>query len=81
MLKDHSADADNKPSVVANIERNGNSIDGSSEYIDSNLNTLTKFKKTLLAEQKSGEEKVEELNLTIESTKKEIDKQRMDLEE
>ena len=56
MLKDHSADADNKPSVVANIERNGSSIDGSSKYIDSNLNTLTKFKKTLLAEQKSGEE-------------------------
>jgi len=81
VLKDHSADADNKPSVVANIERNGNSIDGSSKYIDSNLNTLTKFKKTLLAEQKSGEEKVEELNQTIESTKKEIDKQRMDLEE
>ena len=81
MLKDHSTDADNKSSVVANIERNGNSIDGSSKYIDSNLNTLTKFKKTLLAEQKSGEEKVEELNQTIESTKKEIDKQRMDLEE
>lgn len=81
MLKDHSTDANNKSSIVANIERNGNSIEGSSKYVDSNLNTLTKFKKTLLEEQKAGEEKVESLNQSIESTKKEIDKQRMDLED
>ena len=81
MLKDHSTDANNNSSIVANIERNGNSIEGSSKYVDSNLNTLTKFKKTLLEEQKTGEEKVESLNQSIESTKKEIDKQRMDLED
>ena len=81
MLKDHSTDANNKSSIVANIQKNGNSIEGSSKYIDSNLNTLTKFKKTLLEEQKAGEEKVESLNQSIESTKKEIDKQRMDLED
>ncbi len=81
MLKDHSTDASNKSSTVTNIERNGNGIDGSSKYIDSNLNTLTKFKKTLLAEQKAGEEKFESLNDSIESTKKEIDKQRMNLED
>jgi len=81
VLKDHSTDADNKSSIVANIERNGSSIDGSSKYVDSNLHNLTKFKKTLLAEQKSGEEKVESLNESIESTKKDIDKQRMDLED
>jgi uncharacterized coiled-coil DUF342 family protein len=81
VLKDHSTDASNKSSTVANIERKGNAIDGSSKYIDSNLNTLTKFKKILLAEQKTGEEKVELLNDSIESTKKEIDKQRMDLED
>lgn len=81
MLKDHSTDVNNKSSIVANIERNGNSIEGSSKYVDSNLNTLTKFKKTLLEEQKTGEEKVESLNQSIESTKKEIDKQRMDLED
>jgi uncharacterized coiled-coil DUF342 family protein len=81
VLKDHSTDASNKSSTVTNIERNGNTIDGSSKYIDSNLSTLIKFKKTLLAEQKTGEEKVELLNDSIESTKKEIDKQRMDLED
>jgi uncharacterized coiled-coil DUF342 family protein len=81
VLKDHSTDADNKSSIVANIERNGNSIDGSSNYVDSNLHNLTKFKKTLLAEQKSGEENVESLNQSIESTKKDIDRQRMDLED
>lgn len=81
MLKDHSTDVDSKSSIVANIRKNGNNIEGSSKYVDSNLNTLTKFKKTLLEEQKTGEEKVESLNLSIESTKKEIDKQRMDLED
>lgn len=81
MLKDHSTDVSNKSSTVTNIEKKGNTIDGSSKYIDSNLNTLTKFKKTLLVEQKTGEEKVELLNDSIESTKKEIDKHRMDLED
>lgn len=81
MLKEHSTDGNNKSSMVTNIDRNGNKIDGSNKYVDSNLNTLTKFKKTLLVEQKTGEEKVESLNQSIESTKIEIDKQRMDLEE
>ena len=81
MLKEHSTDANNKSSMVTNIDRNGKNIDGSNKYVDSNLSTLTKFKKTLLAEQKTGEEKVESLNQSIESTKIEIDKQRMDLEE
>ena len=81
MLKEHSTDGNNKSSIVANIDRNGNDVEGSNKYVDSNLNTLTKFKKTLLEEQKTGEEKVESLNQSIESTKKEIDKQRMDLED
>ncbi|MDW0134783.1 MAG: hypothetical protein QOK88_04670, partial [Nitrososphaeraceae archaeon] len=81
MLKEHSTDGNNKSSIVANIDRDGNNVEGSNKYVDSNLNTLTKFKKTLLVEQKTGEEKVESLNVSIESTKVEIDKQRMDLEE
>ena len=81
MLKEHSTDGNNKSSIVANIDRDGNNVEGSNKYVDSNLNTLTKFKKTLLVEQKTGEEKVESLNQSIESTKVEIDKQRMDLEE
>jgi len=81
VLKEHSTDGNNKSSMVTNIDRNGNNTDGSTKYVDSNLSTLTKFKKTLLAEQKTGEEKVESLNQSIESTKIDIDKQRMDLEE
>jgi uncharacterized coiled-coil DUF342 family protein len=81
VLKEHSTDGNNKSSIVTNIDRKGNNVEGSNKYVDSNLNTLTKFKKTLLAEQKAGEEKVESLNQSIESTKIEIDKQRMDLEE
>jgi len=81
VLKEHSTDGNNKSSIVANIDRNGNDVEGSNKYVDSNLNTLTKFKKTLLTEQKTGEDKVESLNQSIESTKVEIDKQRMDLEE
>ena len=81
MLKDHSTETKDNSSIVTNVERNTDSVDGTRKYIDSNLNTLTKFKKTLLAEQKTGEEKIENLNQSIESTKKEIDKKRMDLEE
>jgi len=80
VLKDHSADANNNSSIVANVER-GDSTEALNKYVNSNLNTLIKFKKTLLEEQKTGEEKVDSLNQSIESTKKEIDKQRMDLEE
>ena len=81
MLKEHSTDGNNKSSIVANIDRNDSSVEGSNKYVASNLNTLTKFKKTLLAEQKTAEEKVESLNQSIESTKVEIDNQRMELEE
>ena len=81
MLKDHSTDANNNSSIVANVERSGDSTEALNKYVNSNLNTLIKFKKTLLEEQKTGEQKVDSLNESIESTKKEIDKQRMDLEE
>jgi len=73
VLKDHSADANNNSSIVANVER-GDSTEALNKYVNSNLNTLIKFKKTLLEEQKTGEEKVDSLNQSIESTKKEIDR-------
>ena len=48
---------------------------------DSNLTTLIDFKKTLLEEQKKGEERIQELNNSIESAKKQIDDERVQLEE
>jgi len=59
-----------------NIERDQNP-DG----LDSNLMTLIEFKKSLLEEQKKGEERIQELNTNIESAKKQIDDERVQLEE
>jgi len=47
---------------------------------DSNLITLIEFKKTLLEEQKKGEERIQELNNKIDSTKQQIDDERIQLE-
>ena len=49
--------------------------------LNSNLVTLIDFKKTLLEEQKKGEERIKDLNNTIESTKRRIDDERVQLEE
>ena len=59
-----------------NIERDQNPAG-----LDSNLVTLMDFKKTLLEEQKKGEERIQELNTNIESAKKQIDDERVQLEE
>ncbi len=59
-----------------NIERDQNPAG-----LDSNLVTLIDFKKTLLEEQKKGEERIQELNTNIESAKKQIDDERVQLEE
>jgi uncharacterized coiled-coil DUF342 family protein len=59
-----------------NIER-----DQDPAGLDSNLVTLMDFKKTLLEEQKKGEERIQELNTRIESAKKQIDEERVQLEE
>jgi uncharacterized coiled-coil DUF342 family protein len=47
---------------------------------DSNLITLLEFKKTLLEEQKKGEEQIQALNIKIDSTKQQIDDERIQLE-
>ncbi len=59
-----------------NIERDQNPAG-----LDSNLVTLMDFKKTLLEEQKKGEERIQELNTSIESAKKQIDEERVQLED
>lgn len=51
------------------------------ESIESNLKTLLDFKKSLLEEQKTGEQRIVELNTQIENTKEEIDKRRIELED
>lgn len=58
-----------------NIERDQNS------GLNSNLVTLIDFKKTLLEEQKKGEERIKDLNNSIDSTKRQIDDERVQLEE
>jgi uncharacterized coiled-coil DUF342 family protein len=49
--------------------------------LDSNLMTLLDFKKTLIDEQRRGEERIQEINMNIESAKKQIDDDRVQLEE
>lgn len=48
---------------------------------DPNLKTLLEFKKSVLEEQKSGEKKIDEINESLESIKKQIDTQRAELDE
>ena len=49
--------------------------------LDSNLMTLLDFKKTLIDEHKKSEERIQEINMNIESAKKQIDDDRVQLEE
>jgi uncharacterized coiled-coil DUF342 family protein len=48
---------------------------------DSNLKTLSDFKKNLLEEKRTGEETIENLNKKIEDTKRHIDDERISLDE
>jgi uncharacterized coiled-coil DUF342 family protein len=68
-----AATATTKPTDRTSIQKN--------DAIDSNLNTLLEFKKHLLAEQKNGENKIQEINTSIETTKKKIDDQRIELDQ
>lgn len=60
-----------------NIERDQHHASG----LDPNLVTLLDFKKTLIEEQKRGEDRIQEINMNIESAKKQIDDDRVQLEE
>jgi uncharacterized coiled-coil DUF342 family protein len=61
--------------------RNNNAAAQNQNSIDSNLKTLTEFKKALLEEQKNGDQRIQELNNKIESTKIQIDEERTQLED
>ena len=48
---------------------------------DPNLKTLLEFKKSVLEEQKSGDKKIDEINNNLEAVKKQIDAQRVELDD
>jgi len=48
---------------------------------DPNLKTLLDFKKVVVEEQKSGEKKIEEINTQLEGVKKQIDEERIQLDD
>jgi len=61
--------------------RNDTATTPKKDSLDSNLRTLLEFKKDLLIEQKNAEKKIQEINTDIESTKKNIDDQRIELQQ
>jgi uncharacterized coiled-coil DUF342 family protein len=68
-------DSDNGGSaILTTTTANGNDS-------DPNLKTLLEFKKAVLEEQKSGEKKIEEINTNLESIKKKIDEERIQLDD
>jgi uncharacterized coiled-coil DUF342 family protein len=67
--------------TAARNNNNNNAAAQNQNSIDSNLKTLTEFKKALLEEQKNGDQRIQELNNKIESTKIQIDEERTRLED
>jgi uncharacterized coiled-coil DUF342 family protein len=61
--------------------RNDTATTQKKDSLDSNLRTLLEFKKDLLIEQKNAEKKIQEINTDIEATKKNIDDQRIELQQ
>jgi uncharacterized coiled-coil DUF342 family protein len=84
VLRDQTGDAARKSSQPTTSNLKKNNTDSSTvqqDNTDSNLQTLLEFKKTLQKEQGSGESKIQVINDKIDSTKKQIDEQRVILED
>jgi uncharacterized coiled-coil DUF342 family protein len=77
----HSNGSGSTATTTTTAARNNNAAAQNQNSIDSNLKTLTEFKKALLEEQKNGDQRIQELNNKIESTKIQIDKERTQLED
>ena len=77
----HSDGSGSTATTTTTAARNNNAAAQNQNSIDSNLKTLTEFKKALLEEQKSGDQRILELNNKIESTKTQIDEERTQLED
>ena len=76
-----SSTATTTTTAARNNNNNNNAAAQNQNSIDSNLKTLTEFKKALLEEQKNGDQRIQELNNKIESTKIQIDEERTRLED
>ena len=63
--------------ILTATATNGNSGDD----LDPNLRTLLEFKRTVQEEQKAGEKRIEEINNKLESVKKHIDEERVQLDD
>ncbi len=84
VLRDQTGDAAKKSSQPTTSNLTKNNTESSTvqqDNMDSNLQTLLDFKKTLRKEQESGESKIQVINDKIDSTKKQIDEQRVILED
>jgi uncharacterized coiled-coil DUF342 family protein len=77
----HSNGSSSTATTTTTAARNNNAAAQNQSSIDSNLKTLTEFKKALLEEQKNGDQRIQELNNKIESTKIQIDGERTQLED
>lgn len=77
----HSNGSGSAATTTTTAARNNNAAAQNQNSIDSNLKTLTEFKKALLEEQKNGDQRIQELNNKIESTKIQIDEERTQLED
>ena len=78
----HSNGSSSTATTTTTAARNNNNAAAQNQNsIDSNLKTLTEFKKALLEEQKNGDQRIQELNNKIESTKRQIDEERTRLED
>ena len=69
--------------TTSSLARNDNNVPTTQQEnpVESNLQTLLEFKKMLQKEQQDGESKVQAINEKIDLTKKEIDEQRIILED
>ncbi|HZA08066.1 MAG TPA: hypothetical protein VE619_10200 [Nitrososphaeraceae archaeon] len=76
-----SSTATTTTTAARNNNNNNNAAAQNQNSIDSNLKTLTEFKKALLEEQKNGDQRIQEINNKIESTKIQIDEERTRLED
>jgi uncharacterized coiled-coil DUF342 family protein len=77
----HSNGSGSAATTTTTAARNNNAAAQNQNSIDSNLKTLMEFKKALLEEQKNGDQRIQELNNKIESTKIQIDEERTQLED
>jgi len=78
----HSNGSSSTATTTTTAARNNNNAAAQNQNsIDSNLKTLSEFKKALLEEQKNGDQRIQELNNKIESTKIQIDEERTRLED